>query len=932
MSSFISRIAQEIVSSPVPLHKQMVVLPNQRAEIFLREALKSHLDKPTLLPLFVTVDGFISDAGNLLVVEPLVLLIELHKAYCQARQEAHPEQNVESLGSFLSWGRTLLSDFEEIDRYKLKPQHVLEDLYNVQKITEWDLEPENTTALMGRYSEFIAVLPSTYEYFKNALLNRGEAYVGLASRYLSENTTLIDNYLNKNGVKRIIVAGLNALNTSELDIIAHLKMNWETKIMWDLDSHYMDMKEHEAGLFLRLHQKRQKVFGNDIPSTKNLISDLTTLKKDIRIVGASKYSGQAKVIAATLEQWALEKVQPNNIAIILADETLLNPVLSVLPAAYDKVNVTMGYPLDHTRIASTLRLWIGAIEYAVKNAKSETNWTFYHRSLSALFSDPLFCKYWYNEDTHYGPHEWNKNIIQANRVFTSSKEWKTELSKGPCGYHNLLQPTKGLKVLESIKNWLKHVAEKEKVDSMVINTSYKVHVLLEQLERTIEGTEIDTLTVLKLIKQQLKSSTIDFIGEPLEGIQIMGILESRTLDFSHIIMAGVNEGTLPAGRNFNSLLPYDVKKAHDLPTYEQKDAIYAYHFYRVLQRCSQSVITFNTSRDAFGGGEPSRYIIQLEQELNTDHCTIHPRQFMTGNVVSGSIEDRFYAERSPSVKEAMKEWMNKGISASSLNDLMERPHVFYQKKIVGLSEEDEVEESMSALVMGNLVHYGLEHLYRPFEGKSIPEFNVDEWTNRAMEAGVQRLVEEGTSAASLNQGRNLVTQEVCKKMLHQFLSFDSNRIKTGQVILKGIETKLEFRMIHPALQIPLYFIGYVDRIESHKGNLKIWDYKTGNIPSIALSASRLEDVWLGKKPKVLQCLFYAWLLWKSNTFQHPFPWSLGMLKLQSSRPEMNLKGKAFPTSEIEEADLKEFEDQLLEFLMVQLSTKEPFVAPPAKPY
>ena len=173
MSSFISRIAEEIISSPVPLHQQMVMLPNQRAEIFLREALKSHLDKPTLLPLFLTVDGFISDAGNLLVIEPLVLLIELHKAYSQARQEAHPEQTVESLGSFLSWGRTLLSDFEEIDRYKRNPQHILGDLYNVQKLAEWDLEPENTTALMGRYSEFIAVLPSTYANFKSALLTRG---------------------------------------------------------------------------------------------------------------------------------------------------------------------------------------------------------------------------------------------------------------------------------------------------------------------------------------------------------------------------------------------------------------------------------------------------------------------------------------------------------------------------------------------------------------------------------------------------------------------------------------------------------------------------------------------------------------------------------------------------------------------------------------
>ena len=932
MSSFISRVAQELVSSPVPLHKQMVVLPNQRAEIFLREALKPLLDKPTLLPLFATVDGFISDAGNLLVVEPLVLLIELHKAYNQAISKMRPEQKAESLGSFLSWGQTLLSDFEEIDRYKLNPKHVLGDLYNVQKLAEWDLQPENTTALMGRYSDFVALLPSTYEYFKSALLNRGEAYVGLASRFLSENSSLIDGYLKKNGVNRILVSGLNALNTSELDIIAHLKTHWETKIMWDLDPHYVDMKEHEAGLFLRQHQNRQKIFGSDIPSTKNLFSDFTTIKKDIQIIGASKYAGQAKVIARTLEQWAAEDVQPNNIAIILADETLLNPVLSILPPTYNKVNVTMGYPLDHTRIASTVRLWIGAIEYAVKNAKSETNWTFYHSSLSALFSDPLFCKYWYNEEAKYGPQEWNKNIIKANRVFTNSKEWETELNKGPSGYHKLLLPKKGVAVLESIKHWLKYVAEVETVDAMIINTSYKVHVLLEQLERTIGDSQIDTLTLLKLIKQQLKSSAIDFIGEPLEGIQIMGILESRTLDFTHIVLAGVNEGTLPAGRNFNSLLPYDVKKAHNLPTYEQKDAIYAYHFYRVLQRCVEAVITFNTSHDAFGGGEPSRYIVQLEQELNTGDCAVHPRQFMNGQVIAGSIEDRFYAERSLNVKEALKQWMKTGISASSLNNIMERPHVFYQEKIIGIYQEDEVEESMSAMVMGNLVHYGLEDLYQPFLGKSIPEFDVHEWTTRGLAAGVKRLIKEGTSASSLNQGRNLVTLEVCEKMLHQFLSFDANRVKTGQVILKGIEEKLEYHMEHPVLDIPIRFVGVVDRIELHQGVLKIWDYKTGSLKSDSLSLGSLEDIWLGKKPKALQCLFYAWLLWKSDTFQHPFPWNLGMFKLQSAGPEMSLKGKAFSTSEVVESDLELFEEQLLEFLVLQVNTDDPFVEPPPKSY
>ena len=224
MSTFIARIAQELISSPLPLHQHMVLLPNQRAEIFLRETLKSHLNKPTLLPLFATVDGFIGNASNLLVVEPLVLLIELHQCYNEARHEAYPDREPESLGSFLSWGQTLLSDFEEIDRYKLNPEHVLGDLYNVQKLAEWDLEPENETALMGRYSEFVALLPKTYERFRSVLLERGEAHGGLAARFLSEHPEHIDKYLKRNGVKRVVVAGLNALNTAELEIISRLKI------------------------------------------------------------------------------------------------------------------------------------------------------------------------------------------------------------------------------------------------------------------------------------------------------------------------------------------------------------------------------------------------------------------------------------------------------------------------------------------------------------------------------------------------------------------------------------------------------------------------------------------------------------------------------------------------------------------------------------
>jgi len=932
MQTFISRIAEEILQSPGPLHKTLVLLPNQRAEIFLREALRPHFSEPTLLPMFATVDGFISSAANVLVVEPLVLLLELYQSYSEVQLLAYPEKEIESLGSFLSWGQTLLADFGEIDRYLLDPKLVLGDLYNAKKLEEWDLSMESETPLMRRYSDFVALLPKTYDVFTERLLAKGEAYSGLAARVLATRPERLESYVKKNGLEHVIIAGLNALNTAELDIIKALRKLGTSKVLWDVDAHYLNMPEHEAGMFFREHQKRLKVFGNDVPSVKDQPSQLRGVTKEIRPVGATQYAGQAKAVAHALEKWQEQGVEVRNIAVILADESLLNPVLSFLPEGFDKVNITMGYPLDQTSIAGTLRLWMSALEYAIKNARKPGSWTLYHRSLSALFTDPLFNEYWFRGEGEHlteGPQDWNREIVKGNRAFTSAKEWTERLKKGPAGYADALQPAEGLEILGRFKNWLQHVAANEKSDVMTMNTAYQMHTILQQLERTIGGVKADELVLLKLLKQQLRAGTIDFVGEPLEGLQVMGILESRTLDFTHVILAGVNEGVLPSGRSFNTLLPYDIKRHYELPTYEQKDAVYAYHFYRILQRCQQAVITYNTDKNAFGGGEASRFIVQLEHELKGTECTVHPRSFHNGELHPSSMEERFSMERSESIKTAIKAWMSRGISASSLIELSERPHLFYERRLLRIREGDEVEESLSALMMGNLVHNGLEDLYKPLIGQSVPQFDVEDWTEKALEFGVQFLESKGHSRKSLEQGRNLVTLEVCRKMLHQFLSYDRLRTTTTPVQLLGIETELDYSCEHADLGIPLKFIGKVDRIELVGTTLTIWDYKTGSMDNSDLSLSALDQLWEGKKPKAFQVLLYAWLLYKQGTFaQHPLPWSSGMFKLQSGDPEMLLAGKELENKPlITKVLLENFEAGLFQFLEQQATTDEPIVEP-----
>ena len=348
MVTFISRIAQELIDGPGVLHEKLVLLPNQRAELFLREALKEHVSGTALLPMFTTVDQFIAQAANLVVVEPLALMVRLFDCYENARMQALPQGTSEGLGSFLNWGQTLLGDFGEIDRYLLNPKHVLGDLYNVQKLAEWDLEPGEETPLMRRYSDFIALLPATYEAFTASLLEDGEAYSGLAARHLATNPEAIAAYLSKNGVTQVLIAGLNALNTAELSIIQSVREQCPTRTLWDLDPHYFNDPLHEAGHFLRGHVQRQKVFGKDVPSTKGMASEWKTLPKDIYPVGASQYTGQAKAVAGALDELRNAGVSPKDIAVVLADESLLNPVLSFLPEAYDKVNITMGYPLDQT--------------------------------------------------------------------------------------------------------------------------------------------------------------------------------------------------------------------------------------------------------------------------------------------------------------------------------------------------------------------------------------------------------------------------------------------------------------------------------------------------------------------------------------------------------------------------------------------------------
>lgn len=924
--TFISRIVQTLLEQPRPLHEQLVLLPNQRAELFIREQLQQELNgQQALMPLFMTVNQYIEQAAGLLVVEPLVLLLELHSAYNASMKAAQPAREDEPLGAFLNWGQSLLSDFGEIDHYLLDPEHVLGDLYNIQKLQEWDLEPKDETPMMQRYSQFVSLLPDTYRRFTAALLERGEAYGGLAARQLAEHPELQEVFLKHNGINGAIVAGLNALNKAEHAVLKTLRTTCDTSFLWDMDAHYVLNEEHEAGMFFRQNAALASVFGNrGVPKLKDAPAHWQTLEKTIVPVGAGQFTGQAKMVAQTLEEWARKGIEPRDIAVVLTDEKLLNPVLELLPGRFDKVNITMGYPLAQTGLAQTLTTWIDLVEYALKQGKGR-QWTFYHKKIHALFTDPMFGRYWKGKGS---PVNWAQELAAKNMTFTTYAHWEPLLREGPDAYLSLLEPASGERLIEHFQRWLKHVAANEPLQPMIQNAAYRLNTLLEQLVRSMSQWP-DDLTLLKLIRRELQQATLDFVGEPLEGLQIMGILESRTLDFSHIIMAGVNEGVLPAGRKSNSLLPHDLKAHYELPTYDQKDAVYAYHFYRLLQRCQEAVLIYNTEGDGMRSGEASRYITQLEVELKGTACTVLPRIFPELKLGTNSIETGFKAEKSAAVVEALKAWMAKSISASSLVALTSRPQSFYMEKLVGVREVEEVDESLSNRIMGDLVHYILEERYKPYLNQKLAPFDPAAWTETGMEMGLKHLVSAGLyTKSSLSQGRNLVAVEVCRKMVHQFFEYDLGRANRGELVVLGTEVAIDFSLVHPTLNIPLRFKGSVDRIDRYKGTLQIWDYKTGSLKKEDLTFADVSDLFVGKKGKPLQIVHYAWMLWKSKNPHFSLPCTAGMFKLQSDAPALHLYGKGLGNNEglIELPLLEAYEQSLMDFLAHVVTDLSPFEA------
>ncbi|MFD2892087.1 PD-(D/E)XK nuclease family protein [Flavobacterium chuncheonense] len=855
------------------LNNHTIVLPNKRAKVFLLEAIKKTTQETIFAPKIISIEDLIQDIANVRSVDAIELLFEFYEVYLSVTK-TDKQQNFEV---FSKWGKTLLQDFNEIDRYLIDPKHVFSYLKDVEALKRWDLEPQETTSLIDSHLEFWNRIPLYYDAFKKHLLDKKIGYQGLIYREAVENLIPFSNTLSGT----IIFAGFNALNQAEERIMLHLLSNGQAKVYWDIDYAFLNDPYHDAGLFIRRFKKEWKPY---LTQSFEWITNAFQDSKNISIIGTPKTIGQAKIAGNIVEGLLAKGADINKTAVVLGDENLLIPVLYGLPNGINGLNITMGYTTKN----NPAQLLINKIFKLHTNAlsRSATAYTLYYKEVLEILNHPLV-------EPYIGMPEVVQVINNNNFTFFGHETLvKVKQEKYPeeNPFFNLLfqkwdNPIdaildKLLQVLLTIKDKLSNERDEEKITKAFVYAVYKVINKLKTYH--LKYQKIDSPEALYTIYKQINDLVeVSFEGEPLTGLQIMGVLESRVLDFENVIITSVNEGKFPAGKSQQSFIPYDIKRELGLPTYKEKDAIYSYHFYHLLMRAKNVYLLYNSDGEGIDAGEKSRFITQLEIEKQPKHTITH-------EIYNAVLPDKAYqpiiVPKSEQALLRLKEIATgKGFSPSSLTSYIRNPMQFYFQRVLRINEVDEVEESIALNTLGTIIHETLETLYKPFLNEFLGVHHLDQMIAKIDEVTAEQfklVYKEG----EIRKGKNLLAFEVAKRNVYNFLREERNAIENGDAVkVLFLEEKLEVVIEDGILPYNVKIAGNVDRIELRNNTIRIVDYKTGRVEANSLKINDFENLTTDiKNEKIIQLLCYALMFQEKTEFQH-LPVEAGIISFKNMK-------------------------------------------------
>ncbi|WP_422858070.1 PD-(D/E)XK nuclease family protein [Flagellimonas sp. S174] len=845
--SFIEFVLHDLAENGSSIEQNTYILPSKRSGVFLKHHLSKILKKTVFTPSIISIEDFVQEISGLKKASNIELLLLLYESYKNL-----PIENPDDFDSFLKWGETLLQDFNEIDRYLLPAHDILNYLKSIKELDHWSLQSKKTR-LVKEYLDFWENIEPLYIDFNTRLIAKKIAHQGLIYRKAAQNIT---QYTKENIKSPIIFLGFNALNTSESEIIQHLLEHTECEIYWDIDSYLLDDPVHDAGLFIRRYISEWPYYTKNRP--KGVHNNFLT-HKTIEITGTPKSISQTKYVGNILQRKvSLNPESLDSLAVVLADESMLFPLTKAIPEDIKNINITMGLSLRNTLLYA---LFISVFELI----EGSTNRGWFHKNLVNLLSNPYFKKIGRHSKVNF-----SDNLIRTiktnNTTYIPSDVLSSYLAQNDIDSNVLPNESSTPKAIIEycifITLRLKEIFQREK-NALELQYLYTFFNLFQQLKKQIEtiGFINNVKTVHNFFKQLTNTENIDFIGSPIGDLQVMGVLESRTLDFETVIITSVNEGILPAGKSNSSFIPFDVKREYGLPTYKEKDAIYTYHFYRLIQRAKNIHIIYNTEPDVLEGGEKSRLISQLLTDHNLKPYVSHK---IAAPRISIGPQIKAQILKTPLLISDLESLGKKGFSPTSLSNYVRNPIEFYKKHVLQLPDTLEVQENIAANTFGTIIHEVLFLLYKPYLGTILDTDSIASIQNNITRT-IKKSFNIHLPEVDITKGRYLLIFHVIERYIQNFIKMESKLVENHQIKLLHLEERFEATLEFNTISHPIKIKGFIDRIDEFDGTTRVIDYKTGNTEPRDVKIKVWEELISNEaKSKAFQLLCYAYLLHKNN--------------------------------------------------------------------
>lgn len=814
MISFLSQVAKEIVDSGRPLESLKIVLPSQRAVRLLKIELAKQLDRPALSPEVKSITDFASELSGLQQLPSHQLLLQCYKSYCHVV----PEKDRDSFELYLNWAPVLLQDFNDLSAHRVPQDDIFTYLTEAETLKQW-AQKEEQTPLVKNYLKFWKQIPNLFQHFTQQLLENKVGYLGLL---FSESVENLSFYLMHTSQYHYLV-GFNALTKSESFLFQEIISADRGNLRWDIDREFYENTEHAAGHFIRSYFREWKF----LKGTKPLpIGDEFSEYKSLQCLASDHSISQVKH-AARLAQQLVKTYPHEKIALVLGDETYLVPTLSGFDAEFNAWNVTMGYSLLQTPAADLILQWLDCLQQLSDNrvrveALEKLGQTAYLKEYLAFLG--MDFEGFVHSAKKRNQIYWKKDSILKG--FQHPK-WK-ELFSPYNDTQDLLNRMR--KFCIALQNFFYTNFHNHNFESYF----HSLEVVLNQLIETSNSSQV--LNGIPLIKSfltdLLKTETLDFEGDPTKGLQIMGLLETRMLDFDRVIVTHLNEGQLPAGNRISSFLPFEVKKEFGIPTFLEKEAIYAYHFYRLLQRSQDIYLLYNATQEGLAEGIPSRFIYQLEHFSLPKHHFVKKK--LHANFIATPKKEREVA-KSSELLDRLQKIAAAGFSPSALTHYLRDPMRFYEERVLGIEPILSSESMVSHKDQGTILHAVLESLFTPFQNRDLSEKDYDQMLEKLPKV-LEAQFESIYGNCSSLQGKNHLIYQVLLAHCNRFLHYEKDLVAHGATIqILALEAPFTIDFPLSEFDFPIRLKGTVDRIDKVNEQVRIIDYKSGKAEVSALS-------------------------------------------------------------------------------------------------